>query len=831
VSKAQFFLNFLLLLHFSGYSQKMATISGKVTDAASGNPIPFVNLVLKGTNIGVTTDFEGYYTLQVNVPADSLIASYIGYKTKTKALNAEPDQVINFQMEEEVVNLQELVFESGENPAYAILRKVIDQKKRNDKRELGTYRFESYTKIELDINNLSEKFRERKLVSKIKSVLDSIQTIAGEDGQPVLPVFLSESISRVSVSNNPEAKKEEVLKSRVRGLGIEDGSLVSQVIGSSFQEYNFYRNWLRILEKDFVSPIADGWRIYYDYDLSDSLMVEGDFCYRLDIYPRRKEDLAFSGTMWITKRDYALKQIDVSIDKATNLNFIDNIRIQQALEPSEEGPWLPSKTRVLIDIGQLTKETAGMLAKFYVSNQDWELNLPVNQKYFDQPITLAEDALINDDQYWEKARHDSLSTLEKNVFVMIDTLTKIPSVRTYVDLVKFMLSGYNKTGKIEWGPYLYLYSNNNIEGHRLRIGFRTNEYFSKKFILRGYGAYGFGDQRIKYGAYLGYLPSRNPWTLISYEYKNDLDQVGLPSDNLGDNYIFYAFTRFGQFIRPYLHQDHQIKLETQLRRGLIQRVAIKRMEFEPLYLFSFYKKPGDSESPVASNFVNSELTFQTRFAPDEVFLQNGNERISLGGSRKPEINLTYSLGLKGMLGSDFNYHKLSLDYTQKINLGLFGVSRYTITGGHVFGTLPYPLLNVHIGNESPFYTTAAFNLMNFFEFVSDSYVSLRYNHYFEGFLLNRIPLLRKLKWRMVGSANVLSGSATQENLDIIPEQDQFGNSIPRFGVLGGTPYVELGYGIENIFKIIRVDAFHRLTYLDNPGARKFGVKISFQFIL
>src|SRR5690606_39701119 len=274
----------------------------------------------------------------------------------------------------------------------------------------------------------------KKLVQKITQVLDSVERIAGEDGKPILPMFISESVSKFYFRDNPQLRYENILKSKVSGIGVEDGTLVTQFIGSSFQEYNFYQNWLNIVTKDFVSPIADGWRLYYEYDLTDSVYIGNDFCYRLDFFPRSSQDLAFTGTIWITKNEYALKQVDVTVGKQANLNFVEKIKIQQELEPTADGAWLPVKNRVLIDVSELTNASAGMLAKFYTSNKNFIVNKPHSPSFYENPIVLAEDSRIKEtDDYWDEVRHEPLSETEKNVYRMIDTLQNIPVVKTYTD--------------------------------------------------------------------------------------------------------------------------------------------------------------------------------------------------------------------------------------------------------------------------------------------------------------------------------------------------------------------------------------------------------------
>ncbi|MCU0383321.1 MAG: DUF5686 and carboxypeptidase regulatory-like domain-containing protein, partial [Cyclobacteriaceae bacterium] len=379
----------LFLIALQSFAQT-TTVKGKVTDAGTGDPIPFVNVLYKGTAIGTTTDFDGNYTLTTANPTDTLIATYIGYKSKSKKIVKGTIQTVNFQLEEEVTNLQEVVVLAGENPAFEVLRNVVRNKEKNDKRKLLAYEYDTYTKIEVDVDNMSEKFRKNKVMKKITQVLDSVDRIAGEDGKPILPLFITESVSKLYFRDKPNLKFENILHAKVNGVGVEDGTTVTQLVGSSFQEYNFYQNWLNILDKEFVSPIADGWRLYYDYDLVDSVYVGDHYCYRLDFFPRSPQDLAFTGSMWIDKTTYALKQIDVNVGKQANINFIEKIRIQQELSPTESGAWLPIKNRVLVDVSELSNNSAGMLAKFYTSNKNFVVNKPYPNRFYERPIVMDE---------------------------------------------------------------------------------------------------------------------------------------------------------------------------------------------------------------------------------------------------------------------------------------------------------------------------------------------------------------------------------------------------------------------------------------------------------
>ena len=835
--KLHTFISAMLLCFAIVSVQGQTIIQGKVTDAESGDPIPFANVVIKGTNIGTPTDFDGLYRIEGQAESDTLVVSYIGYETKYKVYKKGVTQTINFQLKPEATSLDDFVIVAGkqENPAFPIMRAVIDNKRGNDKRTLDAYEYESYNKIEIDVDNITDKLREKKYMQKITAVLDSIEIIAGEDGKPILPLFISESLSKFYYRDNPRLQKEVVQKTRITGVGIEDGSLISQIIGSSFQEYNFYQNRMNIVEKEFASPIGDAWRLIYDYELEDSVYIGDDFCYLLDFKPKNDQELAFVGKVWITKEDYAIKQIDATMQPTANLNFIEKIKIQQELERTETGAWLPVKSRVLIDVSELTSKSAGFLAKFYTSNKNIKVTEPKPTRFFERTIELAEDARIKDERFWAENRHDKLSETEVNVMAMIDSLNNVPFVKTWTEIFKTIARGYVEVGKFDLGPWPVLFAGNDVEGFRVRLGGRTNENFSRKWQFNGYGAYGTRDQRFKYGFGARVIANRDKWTTFSLNYRNDLDQFGIQPDALtsvDEGSAFIALTQLGNLVRPFRYERFQFEGTRQFSRAFSAALQLRKQNYNPQFDFRYSTDLSRADAPLAADFETAEVTLRLKYARDETFLINDNNRFSLGTLRWPIFLLSYTRGFNGVAGGDFDYNKINIGISQRLKMGFWGVSTYQINAGHIFDEVPYTLLTAHIGNEQPIYTNIAFNTMNFFEFVSQSYASLRYQHSFEGFVFNRIPLMRKLKWRLVGTGNLLFGGVSQSTLDAQVRMDEQGNDLPFFNVLeSGRPFAEFGLGVENIFKFFRVDFIRRLTYLENPGIRKTDIKFSFSLSL
>lgn len=832
--QGSFLVRLLLFLFVFQTAHAQYVIKGRITDASNGDPIPFASVGLLGINVGTTTDFQGQYTLKTKILSDSAFVSYVGYKRKVKKLDKQlAFQEIDFQVEPSQSALKEVIVYSGENPVFKILRKLLANRQQNDRSRLNAYEYSSYTKMELDVDNISERFRERKVMKDIEAAIQKFEKIAGDDGKMIIPTYISESLSQFYYRESPQRKKEIIQKTNIKGVGVNDGSFVSQLVGGNLvANYNFYQNYVSFFGKDFASPIGEGFKANYKYYLGDTVNVDGRICYQIDYEPKNPMDLVFSGQAWIDTTSFALVQIDATVDKAANLNFIDKIKISQELERTESGAWLPSKTRFLIDLEELTKGSAGMLLKMYISNKDFKVNQPKPVEFYDLASEVAEDAKEPNPDFWKYARHEPLSRQDIQAFSLIDSVQNLPVVKTYIEIAEIVFSGFKRFNDIELGPYITSFAINRQEGARFRLGFRTNANFDKNWILRGNVGFGTKDLVPKYAAEIDYLFSKKRWTMAGIRHSYDIERVGLTPELIGDNKLFYAFTRWGAFSGAFFRRQSEAFFTTEATKGISLTSSLTMRSFDPLFWFQYRLQPElGKNSPVRNYYQETFLTIEARFAKNETYMMNGNEKITLATRRIPVITLKYQRGFKGILGGDFNYERFTLKAFQTLRLGKIGRSDYTLQAGYTPSNLPAPLLFPHLGNETFFFVRSAFSTMNYFEFVSDQFVSLQYNHNFEGLLFNRIPLIKKLKWRFIASSNLVMGSQRAANKDIMkdvnnPLKSRFLDRYSFDSLEPGKPYVEAGYGIDNIFKILRIQAFHRLTYLDHGNPMKFRLMAS-----
>ncbi|GAB2953222.1 DUF5686 and carboxypeptidase-like regulatory domain-containing protein [Hymenobacter coalescens] len=830
----------LLVVGVSPAVAQRIVFTGRITEVATGQPVPFASVYVKGTSFGATADEEGRYELKLNQPVDSLTASAVGYRPKSRRVSrTEPLQTVNFLLPSAAQQLGEVVIRSTENPAYAILRKVQQRKKQNDKGRLDAFEFDSYNRIEVSLSDITDRLARRKVIRDMTAVAGGVGEMErNAAGKPTVPLFASEVLSRYFVRHRPNREREEIKHSKLHGVAPRDGTLLSQVLGSSFQDYDFYPNWQVVMGKDFISPIADGWRITYDYDLEDTVQIGSSRCYQLKVFPRRAQDLAFTGRIWITTDSYALRRVDLEVDPKANINFVDQIRVYQDLAPSSAGPWLPQRTRVVVGM-KPTKKQTGLLVRFTTINSNFLAGQPHELPFYDQPFAADPNALKTPAGFWEQHRPDTLTAQEARTLTVLDSVGKLPSVRTFLEIADLVVNGYEELGprgRFELGPIFSSYNYNNIEGNRLRVGFRSTPELSPNWLLKAYTAYGTRDGEFKYGLSVDRILNRANWTVFSAKYSHDIDLVALLDNELAlESPLFEAAARFGN-IKPGLplwRDLTSMTAQSDLFHNFTQKLTLRHQRFDPLYNFAYYTSPDHQPgAPTATNFNLSEVILESRYAPDEVLIQNQNRRYAIGQMKWPVFTFRYTLGLPDVLGSDFKYQKFNFSMEQSVQLGQLGRTEYILDAGYIPSTVPYPVLKSHLGNESPIYTTSAYNLMRYFEFVSDRYASLHAEHYFEGLFINSVPLLKKLDWRLLASGNVLYGGVSKANQEATPAFDASGAPLPTFRPLNpSTPYLEVGYGVENIFKFIRVDFLHRLTYRDLPGARDFGVKVCAQFKL
>ena len=805
----------------AGGSAQSTKVNGTVTDAVTGQSVPFVSIAFMDSRIGTVTDMDGKYHLDTYYATDTLVFSSVGYMAQRYAVKKDRTQTLDVRLEASSTSLAEVeIVPTGENPAFWILRRVIAHKPTNNREKLEAYEYEAYNKIEFDLNNITEEFTNKKIFKPFAFIFDNIDST---DAKPALPIFMTESLSDVYYRQKPKTQREFIRGTKVSGIENES---VGQFMGDMYQNVNIYENFLVIFGKNFISPIADGGKGYYDYYLTDSLWVDKYWCYKIEFKPKRVQELAFQGTVWINDTTYAVKRLEAGIAQGANLNFVQGFWVRQEYDQVQKEVWMLVRDNLVVDInivrdtGKPNKNAVqGFYGRRTATYHDFTINEPREPAFYEgaDQVVMAIDPLSLGADYWDTHRHVPLTAKENTIYHMVDTMKTIPRFRTYVDVVTTVVSGYYERGYMQYGPYFTTLSFNPVEGVRLRLGGRTSNKFSTWVEFDGYTAYGTYDERFKFGLSTRGFISKEPRLLYRVGYKHDVEQLGQSVSAFRNDNLLGSIFRITPNTKLTDVEQYRVSLERQWFTGFTNEVMLRYRTLQPLGDLAYIKYEGGTDFSRVQSIRTAEVSLNTRFLYHEKFVSGEFDRLSVGFNKYPTLELHTAYGMPNFLESDYEYSKVVARIYKRWQLGSAGWTRTTVEGGKLWGTLPYPLLFIHSGNETFYLDDNSFNTMRFFEFISDRYVQFTAEHHFEGLFLNRIPLMRRLKWREVAVFRGVAGDLDPKHLSALL-------LLPGMYPLYNGPFMEASAGIENIFKILRTDIIWRLRYNDHPGTSPFAFR-------
>jgi hypothetical protein len=797
-------------------------ITGTVTDAITGETLPFVNISFIDSRIGTNSDIDGAYSFDTYYSTDSIRASSVGYRTFTAPVKRDVAQTIDIRMEPMTGQLADVVIKHTENPAFAVLRRLVANKPVNNREKLEAYQYEAYNKVEFDLNNITEDFKKKKIFKDFAFIFDQVDTTGGK---PFLPIFMTETLSDVYYRQHPRTRRELIHATKVSGVENES---VSQFMGDMYQNVNIYDNFLVIFGKNFVSPIADGGRGFYTYYLVDSNWVGHNWCYKIEFSPKRVQELAFTGSMWIADTSYAVRSIEATIAPGANLNFVQSFRVKQEYKEVEKEVWMLVKDQLVVDLnivrdtdGKNRNPVQGFYGRRTATYRDFVINTPKPPEFYEgaNEVVMDIDPLSLGSDYWDQHRHENLTAQEQAIYQMVDTIKTIPRFRTYVDIVSTVVTGYYTKGKVDIGPYFTTYSFNPVEGNRFRVGGRTSSDFSTRTEFDAYTAYGTRDERFKFGVSGKTFVSRTSRQIVELGYKQDVEQLGQSVNAFRQDNILSSIFRRTPNTKLTLVEESKASYQREWFTGLDNTLQLRYRTLYPLGDLAYIRPTSFDDGPAAVNAIHTaEISLNTRFAYKEKYVSGDFARVSLG-TPYPTVELHLAAGLPSLAKSEYGYRKAVAHVYQRLQLGAFGWTRLNAEAGRVWGALPYPLLILHSGNETVYYDDLAFNTMNYFEFISDRYAQLFVEHHFEGLFFNRIPLLRRLKWR-----EVVTGKAVVGALDLEKAEREL-LLLPGMYTLNRGPFVEVGAGVENILKILTVEGVWRLRYNDHPDTTPFSLRL------
>ena len=667
------------------------------------------------------------------------------------------------------------------------------------------------------------------------------------NGKPYLPLYLTETKSQVYLRKNPKTEKE--ITYGLKTVGFEDfmdEEGIDYFMEKIYQDIDIYDNTILLMEKQFKSPISDIAPVSYKYFILDTMEMSGTQCVKLAFQPRNSADLAFRGDLWIAlDSSYAVKKVKMNITRSANINFVSAVQILQEFDYADDLKWHIVKDQMTIDYNLLTN-SMGMYGKKTVTYGDIKVNQPAPDSIWTmtERFRVMDDAKEKGEEFWGEARHEKLNKNEQGVYDMTSEMKELPAFKRTMNLLFLIISGFYELGPVDVGPLWNLVSANPVEKWRFRFSIRTNKKLSDKFRLHSYVAYGLDDRkdkRWKFGAGGTYYFKRRPYHSITAEFQRDLQLPGQALLLASDDNIFLSLTTGGAANLRIYYDSYRLKYIKEWGFGLSLGLSAEHRRREVAGALTF--DPIDPTVPDPKRVITSEVGFSLKYAPNTKYYEGRSSSVPLI-TKHPIFEASYAYGIPGLLGAQYEYHKIGMRVFKRFFISPIGFGDSQIEGGYMFGRLPFPLLFVHRGNQTFFHDPNTFNMMNWFEFVSDKYIAIDYRHHFNGFFFNKIPFMKKLKWRLTTGVKAVWGGVSIGNTPGLTEDtrifnyptrletDKDGNAIlDQFGnqqyeqvtfTLEKMPYVEASVGIENIFKVISVDLVKRFTHLDNPNVAQLG---------
>lgn len=825
----------LLILFFfvvgaSVFSQ--TKVSGFIKDS-SGYPVAFANVVFKDSQEGTISDENGRFYLESDKTYKTVVFSFLGFTTKELDLDTRTTYKMEVVMEESTDALDEVVIYSGKtskknNPALDILRKIWENRRENGVKKFAQYQYDKYEKLEFDLNTIDSAVINSKLFNGMEFIFEQTDT-SKITGNTYLPIFINEAVSKV-YGDNILNEEKEVLQGN-KNSGFENNQTLIAFVKDLYSEYDVYDNYLKFFDKAFTSPLSRTGIDVYNYVLQDSAYRDNKWCYNIVYYPRRKNELTFKGDFWVNDTTWAIKEINLKASKSANLNWVRDVYIEQEFEVLNDSTFLITRDYFMSDFSFQKKEEAqGIYGKRTTIYDNYVFNIPKNKKFYSQQVDPYSYEVYNrPDDFWEKNRMEKLSKDEKGVYKMLDTLKTVPRFKTLYNVGITLTSGYYAIDDIDIGPIFSIFGYNEAEGFRIRLGGRT--YFGQNdpWRVEGFTAYGFKDDKFKYGISGKWLLDRRSRLTVFGGNRRDVEQTGASltnsNDVLGRSLASSSLISVGSNDRLSRINLSTVGFDIEpWKNFMIKVTGSYRTLKSATETFSIDYKVMEGDvftGEIKSELKQPEIQVGFFYTPGKRTSGYGVERTLINDGDFPLFYAAYAYGLKDIMGGDFEYKKVQAFYTQPWNIGGLGRLLSTVEVGKTFGTVPLSLLNPIPGNQTYFSMYNSFTQLDYYEFVSDTYTSMHLEHNFGGRIFSRIPLLRKLDLREVVGFRAVYGSISQENKDINASNIVY--KAPE------DIYWEWSVGVGNIFRVFRLDFNFRGNYLEHPEARKFGITGVFGF--
>lgn len=817
-------------------------VRGQVTDAETTLPLPRVSVSAVGASLVRYSDDEGRYEIRLDRKTTELRFERLGYRLLMLPIGPDSLQTLDVALEPENRQLREVTikpkkYRNKDNPAVELIRLVIDHRDQNRIENLNTYQDVQYEKIVFGLGKVTKRFKNNFLLKPIRFIWDNVDTTK-ISGAPVTPLFLQENMLRFYSQNPPKQQKKYLYSVKsVRFGGAVDDEGADKSIQYLFQGVDIYDNNVTLVTNQFASPISNNAPLLYRYYPMDTFVENGQKIVRLEFYPRNKADMLLQGDLFVAlDSTYPVTRVRFTVNPNVNLNWVQWLQVEQEFDrDSATGRRILAREDYRMYFGLFSKKLMGMFGQRFVEHRDIRINQPLPSDTLFKPagkiIVLPNVDRSKDSTYWNATRVP-LNTPETLGYINTDSILRSPWYRRMTRNMRLMASGYIDLGpKIELGPMHNVYAFNGVEGNRYLLQGRSTAKFSKRVQLEGQVQYGTLDKRWKFASGAAFALGKTaynkfPLHLLRFNYASDLR---IPGQNQFLNTFIGTSIVRGSNDKLLYWEQYKLQYEREYPNNLSWMAGFEREQLKPAGALRF--DPVDASAEAGKPVNTARFFAQVRYAPGETYMQGPNGT-RLQVAFRFIAQLRYTHGVKGLLGGGYNYDDVSMFLEKFTNTPPLGYNKLSLEAGAVFGKVPYPLLTIHRANQSYLYQDNAYNLMNFMEFISDRYVALNVNHFFNGFFLNKIPLVKKLKLREVATVKLLYGAVSSGNrpddgsgLYRFPTQP---DGTPITYTLERKPYIEASVGISNIFKIIRIDYVRRFNYLQLPGTTPHGIRAKLQ---
>ncbi len=818
---------FLTLLSFTFtvsicFSQQKI-LSGIIRDSHSDERIPFASLSFRNSTMGKLSDSAGTFSFYLREwPSDTLDITCVGYQPFAFAIDRTKDSIlVSIPMERGTFN-EGVRVRVKVNKGLLLWRKIVRNKESNDRYRFDNFSYELYNKLELDLKNINfERFGKFKPLKPISDLIN--QNIDTSEGLKYLPTYLTEVLSDYYYQKKPVRRREVIKAANPNGVKNES---VIKLLGGMDQNVNVYNNFIPVMDKQFVSPISDNGDYYYNYRVVDTQFFNQRKFYHLVFTPKRKGGDTFEGDCWVHDSTFAIQKMNLRLGKEANVNFVENLSIIQEYNLINDSTWFLAKDKFVADLSPLGKERPGFIGRKTTTYRNILVNdssvvAELNKNKLVEEVITLPGADEKNREFWNTSRHEDLSKTEAGIIKMIDTLLNATVFQRFTRTMNFIGTGYLDIGNFQIGPWFNWITSNSWEGFRTRFDLGTNKHFDKRWWWHGYLAYGFGDKKLKGKAELFFLPKKHPRLFLYGSYTNDIDWGQSYYGEVTQYNVFALAIRKTNVPVKYIKvNEKRFEFFNETRFGFSTLLATTHKSYLPLR--NLVPKDSFSVTNGREPLTSFEVSLRIRFAYLEKFLENHFFRTSLG-SPYPIAEVYVSRGISGVLRSSYDYTKVSASVSDYFKIPPFGSLAFYLYGGKTFGTLPYMLLDIAPGNELYYYNKYAFNMMNRWEFIHDKYAGLNVEHIIGNGIFRLFP---KLRFRQFWTAKALWGGLTENNRLYNFKQGH------TFQTLDGRTYLELGTGVDNIFKVLRVDFIWRVlpATLNKMGDKAFGIFGSFRLV-